>query len=70
MTIGGTNKRHFDGEIQYIPLSKNQSYWLIPLESIIVGGAVVDIGTPNIAIDTGMYIYSCPCRAREDIVKI
>ena len=54
MTIGGTNKRDYQGEIEFVPLAKNQSYWLIPLEAITVGGTVVDIGTPNIAIDTGI----------------
>jgi hypothetical protein len=53
MTIGGTNKRHYEGGIDYVPLAKNQSYWLIPLESITVGDKAVEIGTPNIAIDTG-----------------
>ncbi|KNE93645.1 hypothetical protein PSTG_12931 [Puccinia striiformis f. sp. tritici PST-78] len=60
MTIGGTNKRYYAGEIQYVPLSKNQSYWLIPLESITVGGIVVDIGTPDIAIDTGTSLIGGP----------
>ncbi|KNZ63402.1 hypothetical protein VP01_114g4 [Puccinia sorghi] len=55
MTIGGTNKRDYQGEIEYVPLAKNQSYWLIQLESITVGGRVVDIGTPNIAIDTDQF---------------
>ncbi|PLW05359.1 hypothetical protein PCASD_25479 [Puccinia coronata f. sp. avenae] len=70
MTIGGTNKRHFDGEIQYIPLSKNQSYWLIPLESITVGGTGVDIGTPNIAIDTGTSLIGGPDEDLKTIFSV
>ncbi|EFP81786.2 hypothetical protein PGT21_014031 [Puccinia graminis f. sp. tritici] len=60
MTIGGTNKRHYEGGIDYVPLAKNQSYWLIPLESITVGGKAVEIGTPNIAIDTGTSLIGGP----------
>ncbi|OAV88541.1 hypothetical protein PTTG_12426 [Puccinia triticina 1-1 BBBD Race 1] len=70
MTIGGTNKRHYNGEIHYVPLAKNQSYWLIPLESIMVGGTVVDIGTPDIAIDTGTSLIGGPDEDLKTIFSV
>jgi len=52
LTICGTDKAHYDGEITYAPVSR-QAYWQITVESVTVKGqaiatafeAVVDSGT-------------------------
>ncbi|KAG9032898.1 hypothetical protein FS842_004024 [Serendipita sp. 407] len=59
-TIGGRNTSLYDGDIKFIPISQ-QSYWTIPLDSIVVssnttlsmtgsyGRAIADTGTTLIA---------------------
>lgn len=53
-------RRHYVGEINYVPLSKNRTYWLVPLESLTVQGTVIDMGRPDIAIDTGTSLIGGP----------
>ncbi|KAG0149952.1 hypothetical protein CROQUDRAFT_88501 [Cronartium quercuum f. sp. fusiforme G11] len=67
MTVGGTNRRLYDGEINYVPLSKNQTYWLVPLNALTVGGKAVDIGQPDVAIDTGTSLIGAPSEALQTI---
>lgn len=67
MTIGGTNRKYYRGEINYIPLSKNQTYWLVPLTAFTLGGAAVDIGQPDVAIDTGTSLIGAPADALRTI---
>ncbi|KAI8454100.1 aspartic peptidase domain-containing protein [Phakopsora pachyrhizi] len=60
MTIGGTSASHFQGKINYVPLTKNQTYWLIQLDDLKVNGKAVDVGHPEVAIDTGTSLIGGP----------
>lgn len=53
MTLGSTNSSLYQGDINYVNLV-SQGYWLIPLQGISVGSFYVGVGTPNVAIDTGV----------------
>ncbi|EGG09168.1 aspartic peptidase A1 [Melampsora larici-populina 98AG31] len=70
MTVGGTNKKLYVGEINYIPLSKNQTYWLVPLSALTVGGTQVEIGQPDVAIDTGTSLIGAPADALRTIFSV
>ncbi|KAH9811231.1 aspartic peptidase A1 [Melampsora americana] len=70
MTVGGTNKKLYVGEINYIPLSKNQTYWLVPLSAMTVGGTPVEIGQPDVAIDTGTSLIGAPADALKTIFSV
>ncbi|MBW0486020.1 hypothetical protein O181_025735 [Austropuccinia psidii MF-1] len=69
MTIGGTNASHYKGNIQYIPLSKDPTYWLITLRSLTVGDTQIDIGKPDAAIDTGTSLIGGPASDLERIFR-
>jgi len=58
MDIGFTNTTVYTGDIDYTPLS-SQSYWLIPLVNIVIGGKTTAVGT-QAAIDTGTSLIGGP----------
>jgi cathepsin D len=51
LTIGGVNTTMFSGQLNYIDVTA-ETYWLIPLQDIQVGGSSLGISASNVIIDT------------------
>jgi len=58
MDIGFTNSTYYSGSIAYTSLMSS-TYWLIPLDSIIIDGKTLTMGT-GAAIDTGTSLIGGP----------
>lgn len=63
-TLGTLNASLFEGDIEFVPLPTGlESYWLIPMEGLFVGGNSIDLTseiTRNVAIDTGTTLLGGP----------
>ena len=59
ITFGGIDKSHFEGEITWVPVTR-QAYWEVKLESISLGGTPISLSTSKAAIDTGTSLIAIP----------
>lgn len=70
-TLGGTNSSLFSGEIEFLNMPGSRpSYWLLPLQSVMVQGERVSVATGNSAlsaIDTGTTLIGGPS---DDVAAI
>ncbi|KAI9573773.1 aspartic peptidase domain-containing protein [Boletus coccyginus] len=68
LTIGYTNSSLFTGSIDYINLSGNPAYWLLPFASLTVQGTSISLGSgATAAIDTGTTNIAGPSSAIQAI---
>jgi len=67
MTIGGTDSKHYTGDITYVPLN-SQTYWQFGLDSMSVGGSNVASKADAIA-DTGTSLMAGPSTVMTAINK-
>ncbi|CUA78135.1 Cathepsin D [Rhizoctonia solani] len=66
--MGGTNTQLYTGDIDYVNIPSGQeSYWLIPLTGVGVGGTNILGSTVNAAIDTGTTLVGGPTSSIEAI---
>lgn len=70
LVIGGTDRNHYIGEFQYIPLSA-ETYWQVHLNALKVGGKRVGglVKTQNAFVDSGTSLLSGPENDVLDIVQ-
>lgn len=67
LTLGGTNASLYQGSINYVSLTA-QTYWLVKLDGITVGGqAVSGASSNNVAIDTGTSLIGAPTSLVEAV---
>jgi len=66
LTIGGVDPNHYVGEFVNVPL-KSDSYWLVELRDVQVGGQSIDSSTKNAIIDSGTSLLVGPS---VDITKM
>eukprot|EP00756_Hemistasia_phaeocysticola_P024646 Hpha_TRINITY_DN15959_c2_g9::TRINITY_DN15959_c2_g9_i2::g.70625::m.70625/K01379/CTSD; cathepsin D len=58
LTLGGVDANHFDGEMQYIPVSQ-EGYWQVSADSMSVGGKPIKTGFEAV-VDTGTSLIALP----------
>jgi len=71
-TLGGTNSTLFSGELEFLNVAggSTPTYWLLPLQSLVIQGQEVDITTGSralSAIDTGTTLIGGPS---ADVARI
>jgi hypothetical protein len=59
MTVGAVNSTFFDGNLNWIPLTK-ESYWLIPMDDVSVGGTSLGMSAASVTIDTYVVAAASP----------
>jgi len=68
LTLGGYNKNHFTGDLQYVNL-KAATYWEIDLEGLTVGSTSYVSSNVNAIVDSGTSILTGPSEVVSAIAK-
>ena len=69
LTLGGTDKTHYSGVLEYVPL-KSQTYWEINMDTFAVGGTnYVPSGGQSAILDTGTSLLAGPTSSVKLIAK-
>lgn len=58
LTLGGVDTDHFEGDMQYIPVSQ-EGYWQVSAESMSIGGKPIKTGFEAV-VDTGTSLIALP----------
>ncbi|KAJ1999966.1 aspartic proteinase precursor [Coemansia thaxteri] len=68
MVLGGYNKDHFEGELQWAPV-RRKGYWEVDLEKVKFGSDEIELDNVGAAIDTGSSLLVVPTTLAELINK-
>jgi len=66
LTLGGYDPTHFVGALTFLPLI-NESYWMIEIEGMSMGGAAVSVGSRKAVVDTGTSLIALPTKAANAV---
>ncbi|KAJ1884685.1 aspartic proteinase precursor, partial [Kickxella alabastrina] len=68
MTLGGYNKDHFEGELQWANV-RRKGYWEVDLEKVKFGNDEIELENTGAAIDTGSSLLVLPTTLSDMINK-
>lgn len=70
-TLGSLDNDSYIGEIQYIDIpAGSESYWVIPMAALSLNGTnLTNLGSPNVAIDTGTTLIGGPSAVVESLYE-
>lgn len=70
-TLGTLLNESYTGEINYVDVPEgSESYWVVPMAAITLNGTnITDLGTPNVAIDSGTTLIGGPSQVVENFYE-
>ncbi|KAK9895879.1 acid protease, partial [Cystobasidium minutum MCA 4210] len=70
-TLGTLLNETYTGEINYVDVPEGtESYWVVPMAAITLNGTnITDLGTPNVAIDSGTTLIGGPSQVVENFYE-